>query len=154
MEEAVRVKSKSRSGAIALRQGWGRWLWRVGGSSLVAIALFSHPTLAWATTWVPVADLGQQQQFVDVESIQPLGQGHVQARSYYVDQRSGTPQRTTYLTEYDCQVRRFRDVDYDGPVGQATWQPVDPDPLNTAAMEYACGQAQISLGSEDLPGQD
>lgn len=150
----MRVKSNSRSGARALRQGWGDWLWRWIGVVVVAIALFSHPTLALATTWVPVADVGQQQQFVDLDSLRPLDHGHVQARSYYVDQRSGTPQRTTYLTEYDCLGRRFRDVVYDGPVGQATWQPVDPDPLNTAAMDYACNLAQTSLGPEDNRGQD
>lgn len=100
-----------------------------------------YPTSALATTWQVVAEAsqGQQQQFVDIDSIEPVGQGHVRVGSYYIDRRSGQPQRTDYLTEYDCDRRRFRDVEFDGPVGSDRWMPVDPDPLNSAAMEYACG---------------
>ena len=100
-----------------------------------------YPTSALATTWQAVAEAsqGQQQQFVDVDSIKPGARGHVRVGSYYIDRRSGQPQRTDYLTEYDCNHRRFRDVEFDGPVGSDRWMPVDPDPLNSAAMEYACG---------------
>ncbi|MFQ4140167.1 hypothetical protein PGN35_028030 [Nodosilinea sp. PGN35] len=99
-----------------------------------------YPRSALATTWYPVATAsqGQQQQFVDVDSIEPLGRGRGRVASYYVDRRSGTSQRTDYLTEYDCDRRRFRDVEFDGPVGSRRWMPVDPDPLNTAAMEFVC----------------
>lgn len=100
-----------------------------------------YPNSALATTWqaVAAASHGQQQQFVDIDSIEPLAGGHVRVASYYVDRRFGQPQRTDYLTEYDCDRRRFRDVEFDGPVGSDRWMPVDPDPLNSAAMEYACG---------------
>jgi hypothetical protein len=100
-----------------------------------------YPASAGATTWYPVAEAsqGQQRQFVDLDSVKALDQGHVRVSSYYVDSRSGTPQRTDYLTEYDCDRRRFRDVEYDGPVGSSGWLSVDPDPLNSAAMEYVCG---------------
>ncbi|MGB3201794.1 MAG: hypothetical protein WBA99_12885, partial [Nodosilinea sp.] len=97
------------------------------------------PASAGATNWYSVAEAsqGRQQQFVDLDSIQSLGAGHVRVGSYYVDRRSGTPQRTDYLTEYDCDRRRFRDVEFNGPVGSSGWMPVAPDPLNSAAMEYA-----------------
>ncbi len=113
---------------------------------LGAIAVFTAPQSALATTWYPVAEAsqGQQQQFVDIDSIEPMDLGHVRVSSYYVDRRSGSAQRTTYLTEYDCPGRRFRDVEFDGPVGSNRWMPVDPDPLNTAAMEYVCAIAQAS----------
>ncbi|MBD1872441.1 hypothetical protein H6F75_03005 [Nodosilinea sp. FACHB-131] len=118
--------------------------WRLG--KLIALVLgltlawAVYPTSALATTWQAVAETsqGQQQQFVDIDSIEPVGWGHVRVGSYYVDRRSGQPQRTDYLTEYDCDRRRFRDVEFSGPVGSSGWMPVDPDPLNSAAMEYAC----------------
>lgn len=107
------------------------------GCSLIWVI---YPGSALAITWYPVAKAsqGQQQQFVDIDSIEPLGLGHVRVGSYYVDRRSGQPHRTDYLTEYDCDRRRFRDVEFDGPVGSDRWMPVDPDPLNSAAMEYVC----------------
>ncbi len=106
----------------------------------LALTLAIYPTCALAATWQAVAEAsqGQQQQFVDIDSIEPLGWGHVRVGSYYVDRRSGQPQRTDYLTEYDCDRRRFRDVEFNGPVGSDRWMPVDPDPLNSAAMEYVC----------------
>ncbi len=132
-----------------------RLLWRKSVSSLSFFVMLTlsgiisslalclswaiYPASAWATTWYPVAQAGQQEQFVDLDSIEPLDQGHVRVRSYYVDRRSGTPQRTDYLTEYDCDRRRFRDVEYDGPVGSSSWMPVAPDPLNSAALAYVCG---------------
>jgi hypothetical protein len=123
---------------------------------LGAIAIFAAPQSSLATTWHPVAQAsqGQQQQFVDIDSIEPLGSGHVRVSSYYIDRRSGdgrsgSAQRTTYLTEYDCPRRRFRDVEIDGPVGSRSWMPVAPDPLNTAAMEYVCA---IAWGSGGVGG--
>ncbi len=115
---------------------------------LGAIAIFAAPQSSLATTWHPVAEAsqGQQQQFVDIDSIEPLGRGHVRVSSYYIDRRSGAAQRTTYLTEYDCPGRRFRDVEFDGPVGSDRWMPVAPDPLNLAAMEYVCAIARQSGG--------
>ncbi|MBE9135896.1 hypothetical protein IQ254_01535 [Nodosilinea sp. LEGE 07088] len=101
-----------------------------------------------ATTWYPVAaaSQGQQQQFVDIDSIELLGSGQVRVGSYYIDRRTERPQRTDYLTEYDCLRRRFRDVAFDGPVGSDRWQPVDPDPLNSAAMDYVCAIAKPGPG--------
>jgi hypothetical protein len=129
---------------LGVKTGLGWW---VGLLLLGAIALLSYVPSALATTWYPVAEAsgGQQQQFVDIDSIEPLGLGQVRVGSYYIDRRSGTPQRTDYLTEYDCPGRRFRDVEYHGPVGSRRWLPVDPDPLNSAAMEYVCA---IALGAD------
>lgn len=121
---------------------------RSPASTLIALLLglclswFIYPASAWATAWHSVAEGQGQQQFVDVDSIEFLGQGRVQVGSYYVDRRTQPPQRTDYLTEYDCDRRRFRDVEFDGPVGSRSWMPVGPDPLNSAAMEYACAMAQ------------
>ncbi len=120
------------------RSRWiGRLIAFVLGWSLIGVV---YPGSALATTWHPVAEAsqGQQQQFVDIDSIELSGWGLVRVGSYYVDRRSGQPQRTDYLTEYDCDRRRFRDVEFNGPVGSDRWMPVDPDPLNSAAMEYVC----------------
>lgn len=102
------------------------------------------PASAVATNWYSVAEAsqGRQQQFVDLDSIQSLGAGQVRVGSYYVDSRSGKPERTDYLTEYDCDRRRFRDVEFNGPVGSRGWMPVAPDPLNSAALEYVCAIAK------------
>ncbi len=58
--------------------------------------------------------------------------------SLYVDRRSGVVEQTTYITEYNCQKRQFRDVQYDGSKGNSQWFPVDPDPLNASTMDYLC----------------
>lgn len=120
-----------RRGAIALLLG-------------LALALGLVPSPAQAAAWYPVAEAsqGHQRQFVDLDSIQFLGRGQVRASSYYIDSRSGAPERTDYLTEYDCDRRRFRDVEFNGPVGSHRWLAVDSDPLNSAAMEYVCATAQ------------
>ncbi|MGB3137536.1 MAG: hypothetical protein WBG38_12070 [Nodosilinea sp.] len=107
--------------------------------------MFSYPASALAATWQSVAERQGQQQFVDVDSIEIL-RGRVRVRSYYVDSRKGQPERTDYLTEYDCDRRRFRDVDFDGSVG-SSWMPIVFDPLNLAAMKYVCAIAQ-SDGAE------
>ncbi len=115
----------------------------------LCLALAGYPRPALAVTWYPVAEAsqGQQQQFVDLDSIEARGRGQVRVGSYYIDRRSGSPQRTTYLTEYDCARRRFRDVVFDGPVGSSRWMPVDRDPLNSAVMEYVC--AMVQSGEEN-----
>ncbi|MEO1069965.1 MAG: hypothetical protein AAFW95_12735 [Cyanobacteria bacterium J06638_6] len=89
---------------------------------------------------------GQQQQFVDIDSIEQLGLGQVRVGSYYVDRRAGLPQRTDYLTEYDCVQRRFRDVEFEGPVASDRWLQVDSDPLNSAVMDYVCAIAKPGRG--------
>ncbi len=123
----------------------GRFMGRIAALWLGLVLCWAiHPTSALASTWYSVAEAsqGQQRQFIDIDSVKPLGQGYVRAGSYYVDSRSGQPQRTDYLTEYDCDRRRFRDVEFNGPVGSSGWLPVDPDPLNSAAMEYVCAMAE------------
>lgn len=121
---------------VSRRELWGR---AIAISLLLCLTWAIYPASASATRWHSVAEVGHQQQFVDLDSVEALGQGHVQVGSYYVDRRSGQPQRTDYVTEYDCDRRRFRDVEYNGPVGSREWMPVTPDPLNSAAMEYVCG---------------
>ncbi|MGG6240088.1 hypothetical protein ACQ4N7_15795 [Nodosilinea sp. AN01ver1] len=132
----------------------GPWSWGSSWQDLIGriAALWLGLGLCWAiypasvgaTNWYPVAEAsqGQQRQFVDLDSVKSLDKGYVRVGSYYVDSRAGEPQRTDYLTEYDCDRRRFRDVEFNGPVGSQGWMPVDPDPLNSAAMEYVCAVAK------------
>jgi hypothetical protein len=119
-------------------QKWTQLSRIIGLIVLSLLLLWPHPALA--TTWYPVAaaSQGKQQQFVDLDSIEPLGMGQVRVSSIYIDRRSGEAQQTTYITDYDCQKRWFRDVQYNGSTGNSSWLPVDPDPLNAAAMEYVC----------------
>ncbi|WP_017300365.1 hypothetical protein [Nodosilinea nodulosa] len=135
----------------ALSAGWRRRSLAAGRSRLIALSTVLLGLLVWAispacalaTTWYPVAaaSQGEQQQFVDLDSVKALSPGRVRVGSYYIDSRTGPPQRTDYVTEYDCDRRRFRDVEFNGPVGSRGWMPVDPDPLNSAAMEYVCAIA-------------
>jgi hypothetical protein len=118
---------------------WGRTLLILGGTvTLSCMMLWTFPALA--VTWYPTAEAsqGQQQQLVDLDSIESLGLGQVRVASLYIDRRSGAAKQTAYVTEYDCQKRQFRDVQYDGSGGSAEWFPVDPDPLNAATMDYLC----------------
>jgi len=102
--------------------------------------LLLWPTQALAITWYPTAEAsqGQQQQLIDLDSIEFLGLGQVRVASLYLDRRSGTAKQTTYVTEYDCQKRQFRDVQYNDSRGSSEWFPVDSDPLNAATMDYLC----------------
>ncbi len=114
---------------------------------VILLGCLIYPAASLATNWHSVAatDDRSQEQFVDPDSIQVVAAGQVRVNSYYLDHRSGQTVTTTYLTDYDCYGHRFRDVEYEGPVGQASWQPVEPDPLNAAAMVYACAQAGYDL---------
>mgnify|MGYP006272655419 CR=1 FL=1 len=128
-----------------LRHRGCRWL-KAGlqgmliGTMVMSLLLY-RPLPGLAVTWYPVAEAsgGKQQQLIDLDSIEPLGLGQVRVASIYIDRRSKVAQQTTYITDYDCQRRRFRDAEYDGPTGSSSWLPVDPDPLNAAAMNYVCG---------------
>ncbi len=113
--------------------------WQIGWTATIGLLLL-WPAPALATTWYPVAEAsqGQQQQLVDLDSIEPLGMGQVRVASIYIDRRSGKAEQTTYITDYDCQRRWFRDVRYNGEAKPLDWFPVDPDPLNAAAMDYVC----------------
>lgn len=151
----LRLAMDSRTVALFLPQIRQRLLGVavVMALTLVWIAL----TLVWcplalAVTWYPVAEAsqGKQQQLVDLDSIEPLGSGQVRVASIYLDRRSGELQKTTYITDYDCQQRRFRDVQYSGPTGSSAWLPVDPDPLNAAAMDYVCSLIQENTGGIDV----
>ncbi|MFH7244102.1 MAG: hypothetical protein ACHWZW_14780 [Spirulina sp.] len=97
-------------------------------------------TSAWAGNWLPVTPAGLEQQFIDVDSIQPQPGGTVQVRSLYLNQRQQPAQRTTYLTEYRCQDRQYRDVEYNGQPGDLTWHSVAGDPLNAQTLDYVCSQ--------------
>lgn len=124
---------------LKLSGAWNLALVMVTGSIVFSLSLL-WPAYALAATWYPVAETaqGQQQQLIDLDSIEPLSLGQVRVASLYLDRRSGTLQQTTYVTEYDCQKRRFRDLLYNGSKGSMKWFPADPDPLNAATMDYLC----------------
>ncbi|HIK46388.1 MAG TPA: hypothetical protein IGR64_16130 [Leptolyngbyaceae cyanobacterium M65_K2018_010] len=109
---------------------WIGWIW------------LTAPAPVGATQWHLVAseDQNLQQQFVDLDSIQDLGHGRARVNSYYLDRRSNSVVKTTYVTDYDCPSRQFRDVVVNAPEKPMDWQPLGPDPLNRATMEFTCGQ--------------
>lgn len=130
---------------------WGRvfvgWIWVV---AVVASITWSYP--AWAENWFPVTPAGLEQQFIDPASIELRPEGTVQVRSLYLDQRQSPAQRTTYITEYRCQTREFRDVEYNGQPGDLTWQSVADDPLNGQTLDYVCAQvAQVAAAAAPSP---
>ena len=118
---------------------WSHTLFSLPVTVILSLLLL-WPTCALATTWYPVAETaqGQQLQLIDLDSVEPLGLGQVRVASIYIDRRSGESKQTSYVTEYDCQKRLFRDVLYNGSQGSMKWFPADPDPLNAATMDYLC----------------
>lgn len=117
------------------------WLWGVVTVGVIWLAI-APP--ASATSWSLVARTDQGEQWFDPASVEVVAPDRIQVSSYYVTPQG---QRTTYRTEYDCATRRFRDVDYDGPVGQSRWQSVVGDPLNAATMAKSCQIGGYSIGS-------
>lgn len=131
---------------------WGGVLVRWGlGLALAMISLTWGASPAWASDWLPVTPPGLEQQFIDAASIQTLPGGTVQVHSLYLNQRQQPAQRTTYITEYQCETRQFRDLEYDGKPGGPTWYSVDGDALNAQTLDYVCaqvGQLAVPDGEE------
>lgn len=125
-----RTMARFISGGFALVR-WGLALFIIG---------FTWGAPALASDWLPVTPPGLEQQFIDAASIQTLPEGTIQVRSLYQNQRQQPTQRTTYTTEYRCQERQFRDVDYNGKPGDLTWRSVEGDPLNAQTLDYVCAQ--------------
>lgn len=121
--------------------------WGLGAAMALASLIWSYP--AEAIPWQPVTPAGLEQQFIDPASIQTGPEGTVQVRSLYLDQRQSPAQHTTYITEYRCQTREFRDVEYDGQPGNLTWQSVATDPLNAQTLDYVCAQVAQSAAVVD-----
>lgn len=113
----------------------GMGLWVV----LLAIAWLLLAALpATATTWELAAetDQGLVRQYFDRDSIQWLGP-EVRVASYYLDERS-IPQRTDYLTAYDCNSNRYKDIEVDGQPTDSSWEPLVADPLSEAIRDRLC----------------
>lgn len=133
---------------LVMIPGW-RWGWsrvRLGLMMVgLGVLLGSFALPAEATTWylVEEARQGQQQQYVDLDSVVPLGHS-IQVRSLYISRPADPPDPTTaatevlYLTEYDCQHRLFRDMQRNGQPLEPQWFGVEGDPLNGATLDYVC----------------
>lgn len=132
---------------------WRFFLLRWGlGVALTIVSGLVGGCPAWASPWVPVTPSGLEQQFIDAESVQTMPGGTVQVRSLYVNQQQQPARRTTYLTEYRCQTREFRDVEYNGEPGDLTWHLVTGDVLNAQTLDYVCAQVgQASAVTESAP---
>ncbi|NJN31842.1 MAG: hypothetical protein HC824_16495 [Synechococcales cyanobacterium RM1_1_8] len=85
---------------------------------------------------------GLARQYVDLNSITgsaPFWTVH----SYFIEQRADGqadgPIRADYLTLYDCDRQRYKDIAPDGTAAP-TWGDAAADPLNQATMDYVCGQ--------------
>lgn len=93
---------------------------------------------ATATTWelAAEADQGLVRQYFDRDSIHWSG-SEVTVTTYYVDERA-TPQRTDYVTAYNCSTNRFKDVEVNGQLTDNDWQLLVADPLNEAIRDSLC----------------
>lgn len=101
------------------------------------------PTLAVNWNLVGDKNQGQEQQYIDLDSLQVWGSGIVRVKSYYLDQRFKPAQRTNYVTDYNCQTQEFRDVNLTDQGRSSPWLPVGADPLNAAAMDSACAMSRV-----------
>lgn len=120
--------------------------WTIGLGLM--ISLWGLP--AWASDWVPVTPPDLEQQFIDPASLEHRPGDILRVRSLYVDRRAPTVQHTTYLTEYRCPERLFRDLDSDGQPGGHPWQSVAADPLNAQTLDYVCAPDNPAIaGSSD-----
>ncbi|WP_299485143.1 hypothetical protein [Acaryochloris sp. IP29b_bin.137] len=106
------------------------------GLAIAWLLLAAKP--ATATTWelAAEADQGLIRQYFDRDSIEWSG-SEVTVISYYINQRA-TPQRTDYVTTYDCRVNQFKDIEINGQIAGEHWHPLIDDPLNEAIRDYLC----------------
>ncbi len=81
---------------------------------------------------------GLAQQYVALDSIRP-GEAASQwiVDSYFTEQKANETVRADYVTLYDCDRHRYKDINAEGlPVGE--WGDATADPLNLATMDYVC----------------
>ncbi|NJM66339.1 MAG: hypothetical protein HC851_12090 [Acaryochloris sp. RU_4_1] len=103
--------------------------------------LFFAALPAPATTWELAAETeqGLVRQYFDRDSIDRSGT-EITVKSYYIDERS-SPQRTDYVTAYDCAVYLFKDMEINGQSTDSSWQPLVADPLNEALRDRLCEES-------------
>lgn len=106
------------------------------GLAIVWLLLAAKP--ATATSWELAAEMDQGliRQYYDRDSIQRSG-SEVKVMSYYINEHV-TPQRTDYVTAYDCSSNLFKDLEVNGRATGEAWQPLDSDPLNEAIRDRLC----------------
>ena len=101
--------------------------------AMPAQAAATHP---WQLTG-DSAD-GLAQQYVALDSIRP-GEAASQwiVDSYFTEQKANETVRADYVTLYDCDRHRYKDINADGfPTGN--WGDAMADPLNLATMDFVC----------------
>lgn len=120
------------------------WIGFAIAALLIATLLFSPPALA--STWSETGTSPDQKehQWIDLDSIAPLSHHRVEVKSRYENQRQSPPDRSTYLTEYDCQSRQFRDRDRNGQPYDQPWMSAAGDPLNAATLKAVCDMKQAT----------
>lgn len=108
------------------------------GLAIAWLLLAAQP--ATATSWELAAetDQGRIRQYYDRDSIQRIG-SEVTVLSYYLNEGE-TPPRIDYVTAYDCNSNRFKDVEVNGQVMKEDWHLLISDPLNEAIRDLACAQ--------------
>jgi hypothetical protein len=116
-----------------------------------AVTTAPSGSAAWQLTGQSADGLAQQ--YVDLNSMQSRD-GYWLVHSYFAEQRASgsgqvTPVRADYVTLYDCDRQRYRDLetgsDLDGiqldSIPETSWGTVAADPLNQATLDYVCQQS-------------
>lgn len=127
------------------------------------------PTETWQLTGQSADGLAQQ--YVDLNSMQGRD-GYWLVHSYYVEQRNVEqrseeagrvdPLRADYLTLYDCNRQRYRDLETDSDLApnldrilldsipESSWGSATADPLNQATLDYVCQGSAVAQGLPPL----
>jgi hypothetical protein len=81
---------------------------------------------------------GLSQQYVDLNSLRPGDAAHQWlVDSYFTERKANEQVRADYVTLYDCDRQRYKDVNPDG-VPAPDWGSAGADPLNRATMVFVC----------------
>lgn len=81
---------------------------------------------------------GRSQQYADLNSIQ-AGEENQQwlVHSYFTEHQANQQVRADYVTLYDCDRQRYKDVNPDG-IPAVDWGSAQADPLNQATLDFVC----------------
>lgn len=108
------------------------------GLAIAWLLLAAQPATAISWELAAETDQGRIRQYYDRDSIQRIG-SEVTVLSYYLNEGE-TPPRIDYVTAYDCNSNRFKDVEVNGQVTNEDWHLLIADPLNEAIRDLACAQ--------------
>ncbi len=110
---------------------------RMLGVGLILILCLIHPAQAIQWQQVAVSPEGNMRQYIDADSVRKSGHFVTIASYVELDKTSGT-EIETYVTEYDCEQERFRDLQSGASPNEIAWKTIEADPLNEAARVSAC----------------